>query len=97
MKTMTYTETRANFASVLDAVVDDSEEAVVTRSGHEPVVIVSLREWEAMKETAYLLRSPANARRIQRAIADLDAGRGVEHALIEAGDALEEPVLGEAA
>jgi antitoxin YefM len=42
MKTMSYTESRAKYAEVLDAVVNDREEVVITRAGHEPVVIVSL-------------------------------------------------------
>ena len=61
MKTMSYTESRARYAEVLDAVVDDREEVVITRAGHEPVVIVSLEDYEALKESAYLMRSPANA------------------------------------
>ncbi len=56
---MSYTESRARYAEVLDSVVDDREEVVITRAGHDPVVIVSLDEYEALKETAYLLRSPA--------------------------------------
>ena len=63
MKTMSYTESRARYAEVLDSVVDDREEVVITRAGHEPVVIVSLADFESLRETAYLMRSPANARR----------------------------------
>lgn len=58
MKTLSYTESRARYAEVLDSVVDDREEVVITRAGHEPVVIVSLQDYEALKETAYLMRSP---------------------------------------
>jgi toxin YoeB len=61
VKTMTYSESRANYAETLDAVVDDREEVVITRAGHEPVVIVALSEYESLKESAYLLRSPENA------------------------------------
>jgi antitoxin YefM len=84
MKTMSFSESRANYAAVFDSVVEDAEEIVITRSGHEAVVIVSLAEWSAMKETNYLLRNPANARRLRGAIANLDAGRGAEHDLIDA-------------
>jgi antitoxin YefM len=63
MKTMTYSESRANYAETLDAVINDREEVVITRAGHEPVVIVSLDDYESLKETAYLLRSPENVRR----------------------------------
>ena len=83
MKTMSYSESRKNYASVLDSVVDDREEVVITRAGHEPVVIVSLDEYESLKETAYLLQNPANARRLLSAIERLEAGRGEEHGLLE--------------
>ena len=64
MKTMSYTESRARYAEVLDSVVNDREELVITRAGHESVVIVSLEDFESLRETAYLMRSPANARRL---------------------------------
>ena len=83
MKTMSYSESRAHYAEVLSAVVDNQEEIVITRAGHESVVIVSLDEYESLKETAYLLRSPANARRILQAIERLDAGQGTAHELVQ--------------
>ena len=83
MKTMSYSESRAHYAEVLSAVVDNQEEIVITRAGHESVVIVSLDEYESLKETAYLLRSPTNARRILQAIERLDAGQGTAHELVQ--------------
>jgi antitoxin YefM len=82
MKTMSYTESRARYAEVLDGVVNDREEVVVTRAGHEPVVIVSLEDYESLRETAYLMRSPVNARRLLDAMERLEAGRGEAHDLI---------------
>ncbi|PJN22329.1 type II toxin-antitoxin system Phd/YefM family antitoxin [Kitasatospora sp. CB02891] len=76
MKTMSYSEFRARYAEVLDAVVDDREEMVITRAGHEPVVIVPLEDYESLKETAHLLRSPANARRLLASIDELENGGG---------------------
>ncbi|MFE0640009.1 type II toxin-antitoxin system Phd/YefM family antitoxin [Streptomyces sp. NPDC058877] len=76
MKTMTYSESRARYAEVLNSVTDDREEVVITRAGHEPVVIVSLEDYESLKETAYLLRSPANARRLLASIDELESGGG---------------------
>ncbi len=61
MKTMSYTQSRARYAEVLDSVVADREQVVITRAGHEPVVIVSLADFGSLRETAYLMRSPANA------------------------------------
>lgn len=83
MRTLSYTESRARYAEVLDGVVNDREEVVITRAGHEPVVIVSLEEYESLRETAYLMRSPANARRLLDAIERLEAGSGAEHELVE--------------
>ena len=84
MKTMSYTESRAKYAEVLDAVVSDREEIVITRAGHEPVVIMSLEDFESLRETAYLMRSPANARRLLDAMERLEAGQGEHHDLIDA-------------
>ena len=83
MRTMSYSESRANYAATLDAVVDDREEVVITRAGHEPVVIVALDEYESLKESAYLLRNPANARRLLTSIERLESGGGAEHDLAE--------------
>lgn len=86
MKTMSYTESRARYAEVLDSVVDDREEVVITRAGHEPVVIVSLADFESLRETAYLMRSPANARRLLDAMERLESGEGVVHDVIDVLD-----------
>lgn len=83
MKTMTYSQSRARYAETLDAVVNDREEVVITRAGHEPVVIVSLADYESLKETAYLLQNPANARRLLASIERLEAGEGTARDLAE--------------
>lgn len=83
MKTMTYSESRAKYAQTLDAVVNDREEVVITRAGHEPVVIVSLADYESLKETAYLLRSPENARRLVSSIERLESGGGIQRDLLD--------------
>jgi antitoxin YefM len=83
MKTISYSESRANYARVLDSVLDDREEVVITRAGRDPVVLVALDDYESLKETAYLLRNPANARRLLNAIERLEKGDGAEHDLAE--------------
>lgn len=85
MKTMSYTESRARYAEVLDGVINDREEVVITRAGHDSVVIVSLDDYESIRETAYLMRSPANARRLLDAMERLEAGHGEAHDPIETG------------
>ena len=82
MRTMSYTESRAKYAEVLDSVVNDREAVVITRAGHEPVVIVSLEDFESLRETAYLMRSPTNARRLLDAMERLEAGEGDQHDLV---------------
>ena len=76
MKVMTMSESRANYAATLDAVIDDQEEVLITRPGGEGVVMVSQREYESMRETLYLMASPENRRRLSEAIASLEAGGG---------------------
>jgi antitoxin YefM len=83
MRTISYSESRANYAATLDAVLDDREEVVVTRAGKDPVVIVALDDYESLKETAYLLRNPANARRLLASIERLESGQGAERELVE--------------
>ncbi|MBO0829235.1 MAG: type II toxin-antitoxin system prevent-host-death family antitoxin [Streptosporangiales bacterium] len=83
MRTMTYSESRARYAETLDSVVDDREEVVITRAGHEAVVMVALDEYESLKESAYLLKNPANARRLLTAIEELERGEGVVRDLVE--------------
>jgi antitoxin YefM len=83
MKTMTYSESRAHYAETLNAVIDDREEVVITRAGHDPVVIVALDDYQSLKETAYLLRSPENARRLLTSIDRLEHGGGVSHDLLD--------------
>ncbi len=83
VRTMSYTESRAKYAETLNAVVDDREEIVITRAGHDPVVMVALDDYESLKETAYLLRNPANARRLLNSIERLERGQGVAHNLVE--------------
>lgn len=83
MKVLSYTEARQNFAKTLDAVIDDAEETIIHRSGREPVVIISLSEWNAIKETDHVLRNPADAAMLRRGIAELNARHGQQHDLID--------------
>lgn len=78
MDAMTYTAVRANLAKTMDRVCNDHEALIITRNGEHSVVMLSLEDYKALEETAYLLRTPANAKRLLSAIARLDAGQGVE-------------------
>ena len=72
----TYTALRENLASVLDQVTQDQEIVVVKRRGAEDVALVPARELAGLMETAYLLRSPANARRLLTALGRAKKGEG---------------------
>jgi antitoxin YefM len=56
---------------------------IITRNGDQSVVMLSLDDYKALEETAYLLRTPANARRLLASIAQLNAGQAVERELIK--------------
>lgn len=64
-------EACVDLAAVLDSVTEDLEEVVITRAGHEPAVMISLREYESLKETLYLLGNPANSLHLARSIESL--------------------------
>jgi antitoxin YefM len=82
MKVITASDLRANLANVFDAIEDDAEDLVVTRSGHEPLVIMRKSEYDAWRETEYLSRG-ANGRELRRRMAEMEAGEGAVHELIE--------------
>jgi antitoxin YefM len=86
MKVISMSESRANYAATLDLVVNDQEEVVITRPGGENVVMLPQREYESMRETLYLMASPANRERISRSIEQLNDGRGQVHELVDAGE-----------
>jgi antitoxin YefM len=81
MDAMTYTTVRANLASAMDRVCDDHEALIITRNGEQSVVMLSLEDYKSLEETAYLLRTPANAKRLLAAAAQLNAGKGIERKL----------------
>jgi antitoxin YefM len=72
-----------NLASTMDRVCNDHEALIITRNGEQAVVMLSLEDYKALEETAYLLHTPANARRLLSAATQLNAGKGVERKLAE--------------
>lgn len=83
MDTITYTSARGNLAKTMEKVCDDHSPVVITRKTAQPVVMMSLEDFEALEETAYLLRSPKNARRLLESVAELEAGKGSEKELLD--------------
>lgn len=83
MDTITYSNARANLARTMKRVCDDRAPVTITRRNGEPVVLISLEEYQQLDETAYLLRSPENARRLREAVTELAAGGGTVRDLLE--------------
>ena len=73
----TYTSAREKLAELWDKAVDDREVIVINRRGHEDVALIAASELASLLETAHLLRSPANARRLLTALNRARAGQGV--------------------
>ena len=78
MKAITYTAAREGLASTMDQVCQNRAPVIITRNRDQSVVMLSLEEYEQLEETAHLLRSPTNARRLLSAIGSLEKGRGRE-------------------
>ena len=76
---ISYTAARENLAATMDKVCSEHAPIVITRNRDQSVVMLSLEDYEALEETAYLLRSPANAKRLLEALQALEAGQGIEH------------------
>ena len=83
METVSYSELRQKLKAHMDRVCADRAPLLVTRQGGEPVVMLSLAEYEGLEETLHLLASPVNAERLLHSIAEAEAGRLAEHDLLE--------------
>ena len=84
MRAKSISDFRKNISADIDAAVEDHVPLIITRpGGKDAAVVMSLEDFNSWQETAYLLSSPANAERLRRSIADLDASRGTERKLIE--------------
>lgn len=82
MKAITYTAARQNLAKTMDEACEDHAPVIVTRKTSGSVVIMSLADFQALEETAYLLRSPKNTRRLIEAVVQLEEGAGKERELL---------------
>ncbi|MCF8076248.1 MAG: type II toxin-antitoxin system prevent-host-death family antitoxin [Desulfotignum sp.] len=83
MEAITYTAARQNLAKTMEKVCNDHSPVIVTRKASNSVVILSLEDYEALEETAYLLRSPKNMKRLLESIAQLENNNGIERELID--------------
>ena len=82
MEAISYSNARANLARTMQRVCRDRVPVIVTRRRQPAVVMLSQEDYQAMEETAHLLRSPANARRLLLSVRRLEAGKGKVRALL---------------
>lgn len=83
MKSKTYTEAREKLSDIIEKVCEDHDPLIITKRRDKAVVMMSLEDYESLKETSYLLRSPSNARRLLESIKELEEGRGTEKVLLD--------------
>ena len=83
MEAITYTNARQNLAKTMEKVCQDHSPVIITRKKNDSVVIMSLEDYKALEETAYLLRSPKNMKRLIESLSQLETGTGTERALID--------------
>jgi len=83
MNAVTYTYTRQHLAEVMKSVNEDHVPVVVTSQRGKPVVILSLEDYHAFEETAYLLRNPQGAKRLLESVEELRAGGGQVREIME--------------
>lgn len=83
MDSISYTSARSKLAKTMEQVCDDHAPVAITRKGQGAVVMMSMEDYQALEETAYLLRSPKNVKRLLESIAELESGKGKERVLSE--------------
>ena len=83
MKAISYSAARENLAKTMEQVCEDHDPVIITRRNNDAVVMLSLEDFEALNETAYLLQNPKNAKRLIDSIEELENGKGVERSLLE--------------
>jgi antitoxin YefM len=80
---LSYSSLRNNLASTLDKVNEDHVSILITRQNGKPAVLMSLEDFKAYEETAYLMTSPKNAQRLSQSIAEVEAGKSIPREIIE--------------
>jgi antitoxin YefM len=82
MRIVSFTDARNKLKSVLDQVVNDADCTVITRRDSEDAVVMSLKYYNSLMETVYLLKSPANAEHLRKSIEQFREGRTLERELL---------------
>lgn len=83
MDALPYSIARKNFVQTMERVCDEHEPLIVTRKSSRSIVMMSLEDYNAIQETAYLLRSPANAENLRNSIKQYEQGKYQHKDIIE--------------
>jgi antitoxin YefM len=83
VEVLTYSQARSSLSKTMDKVCDDHAPVVITRKNQRSIVMISLEDYQALEETAYLLRNPKNARRLIESVQELECGGGTVQELVE--------------
>jgi len=83
MQSLNFTEFRQSLKTHLDNVSDNHDTVIINRSGNRDVVVISLKEWNSMKETNYLNSSKKNRERLESALEKSKRGEVLERGLID--------------
>lgn len=83
MQAIAYNTAQANLDNTFRQVCENHEPVIITREMEQAVVVMSLDDYNSLEETAYLLRSPVNAKRLLESIAELESDGGTERELLE--------------
>lgn len=83
MEAITYSWARNHLAQTIDKLCDNHDPMIFTKKNERSAVLISLEDYQSLEETAYLLRSPVNVKRLMDSVAELESGLGKEQALIE--------------
>ncbi len=75
MNAVAYSNARKQFANIMEKVCDDHDPVIITREDGDPVVMMSLEDYNSIEETMYLVRGPANAAHLRASVAEFEAGK----------------------
>ena len=83
MDAVSYSQVRKNFAKTMNKVCSDHNPIIITRQKQNPVVMISLDDYNSLQETLYLVKNPANSARLSVALQEIEEKKFVKKDLIE--------------